>query len=244
MGARELAQSVVLPVYNQADHLESVVTSYVAALDARRNAKPGDGPARSYELILVPNGCRDESEAICAQLAADHPGVRVVPAMTPGWGSAVRVGLSAAGGDTLCYTNLARTTAADLVSILAAAQEHPNSVIKADRPLRESRRRRIGSALYNLEAAALFGIKVRDINGTPKAFPRRFSGLLELHSDGDLLDLEFVVTCDRNGYPLRSVPITSTARHGGASTTRMRSALQMYTGAWQLRTDRGRRHVD
>lgn len=231
------ALSVVLPVYDQADHLAAVVTAYLVALEARQ-ANQGE----TFELILVPNGCRDDSPAICAELADRNAMVRVVPSAQAGWGAAVRAGIAAAKGDTICFTNLARTTPIDLVSALDAAAAHPECVVKADRPIRESRRRLLGSTLYNLEARALFGVKVRDINGTPKVFPRSFSALLELRSDGDLIDLEFVALCARNGYPIRQLPITSTARHGGTSTTRLKSALRMYSGALRLRADMARRY--
>ncbi len=229
--------SVVLPVHNQADHLESVVASYLDAMAACAF----EAPAGRYELILVPNGCTDDSEAICADLAKRYPAVRVVPSPTTGWGAAVRAGIAAAAGEVICYTNLARTSADDLLSALSAAEAHPESVTKADRQLRDSRKRQLGSTLYNLEARVLFGVKVRDINGTPKVFPRRFGALLNLRSDGDLIDLEFVARCARNGYPIRSVPIASTVRHGGASTTNWRSARRMYGGALRLRAELVRR---
>lgn len=221
--------SIVLPVYNQADHLRAVVVSYLDALDQRQE---------SYELLLVPNGCRDASEEICDGLAREFPHVRVVPCPTAGWGAAVRTGLAAATGERLCYTNLARTTGPDLIRILDAALANPDAAVKARRPIRDSLRRRLGSALYNLEAAALFGGRVADINGTPKAFPRKMSGLLGLRSDDDLIDLEFVAVCLRERLPLLQVDITSTERHGGSSTTGWRSAKRMYTGAFRLRWPR------
>lgn len=227
---------VVVPVFNQADHLDAVVGSYLDALDGRQ-ASTGE----SYELILVPNGCHDDSEAICADLANRHAAVRVVPSPKAGWGAAVRTGIATAAGDVICYTNLARTTAADLVAALDAATTHPDRVIKADRPIRASSKRRVGSTLYNLEARVLFGVKVHDINGTPKVFPRTFAQLLDLRSDGDLIDLEFVALCARNGYPILPVPITSTARHGGSSTTGVKSAVRMYLGALELRSGLARR---
>ena len=74
-------------------------------------------------------------------------------------------------------------------------------------------------------------------------FPRKFDKLLELEEDGDLLDLEWLIACERAGYPLIEFPATSVRRHGGRSTTKLKSATRMYAGALELRrrlgTDEG-----
>src|SRR5437667_116387 len=106
--------SIVLPVHNQADHIRAVVEEYREAL--RRV------PDR-YEILLVPNGCRDDSAAVCGALAAEAP---------------------------------------------------------------------------------------------------------------DRIDLEFSVICRRESYPMLEVPIFSHRRHGGRSTTSLRSAVRLYWGAYTM----------
>ncbi|HWP66753.1 MAG TPA: glycosyltransferase, partial [Candidatus Limnocylindria bacterium] len=190
--------SVVLPVHNQADHLGQVVDDYVAALARAPLA---------FELILVPNACRDRTPALAHELAARHPGVRVVESDLGGWGRAVRLGLAAATGSLLCYTNSARTTPEDLTLALLYAVAHPGVVIKANRKIREHWTRRLGSLLYNLECRALFDLACWDVNGTPKVFPRSMEALLRLTRDDDVIDAEFAAVCRREGYPMLEVPI-------------------------------------
>lgn len=79
-----------------------------------------------------------------------------------------------------------------------------------------------------------------DINGTSKVFPRVFDALLHLQRNDDLVDLEFIVTCREHGYPIMEMPIFSSRRHGGSSTTGLESALKMYRGAFDLKRERGR----
>ncbi len=226
------ALSIVLPVYNQADHIGGVVEGYLAVLDRL---------GREYEVILVPNGCRDASVAICRGLEAGHPSIRVVELESGGWGRAVKTGLAAAAGDTVCYTNSARTSPEILALILSYATAFPEVVVKANRKIRDSWQRRLGSLLYNLECRALFDLPVWDINGTPKAFPRSFAGLLALRREDDLIDAEFVAECRERDYAIVEVPVLSTVRHGGESTTNYSSALQMYTGAVRLKRQRAAR---
>lgn len=217
--------SIVLPVYNQADHIRDIVEEYEKALTRVPNP---------HEFILVVNACRDNSVEICRALEKEYESVRVMYSEKGGWGLAVKLGLQEAHGDLLCYTNSARTSPHDLTLLLLYAVTTPGAVIKASRKVRDNWRRRLGSLLYNLECRTLFDLSNWDVNGTPKVFPCAFNKLLSLTRDDDLIDLEFNVICRREGYPMLEVPIFSKRRHGGKSTANYRSALKMYWGAYQL----------
>ncbi len=224
--------SIVLPVYNQADHIGAIVEGYLCGLERL---------GHEHELVLVPNACRDESPAVCAALAEEHPAIRIVELERGGWGRAVKAGLEAARGELLCYTNTARTTPEMLTLMLAYAIAYPDVVLKANRKVRDSWRRRLGSVLYNLECRSLFHLPTWDVNGTPKVFPRGFERLLALERNDDLIDVELLWACHHFQYPLVEVPIRQTRRHGGRSTTGYASAVRMYMGAYLLRGEVERR---
>jgi hypothetical protein len=160
--------------------------------------------------------------------------IRVLCIEQGGWGRAVRAGLAEARGDLLCFTNSARTTGDDLLLALLYGATHTDTVIKAERKIREKLTRRIGSLLYNLECRALLDLPYWDINGTPKVFPRSLSRLLDLKSNDDLIDLEFNAICRSEGYRIIEVPIFSCTRRSGGSTTKLNSAVRMYLGAFRL----------
>lgn len=217
--------SVILPVYNQADHITDIVKSYVSVLEKIQLA---------YEILLVVNNSRDASLSLSQRLAEENPAIRVLHSEEGGWGLAVKLGLKAAKGDLICYTNSARTSASDLQLMILYAISNPGNVIKANRKVRESLSRRLGSLLYNLECRNLFDLPYWDINGTPKLFPKEFDQFFTLSEDGDLIDLEFNAVCRENDYAMLEIPIISTARHGGKSTTSLKSAWRMYAGAVRL----------
>lgn len=224
--------SIVLPVHNQAAHIGAIIDSYRDVL-----ARLG----HPFELVLSVNGSGDDSFAVCQALAQTHPEVRVIADPRAGWGLAVKAGLRAARGDLLCYTNCARTSAADLQQLLLKGLERPETVIKAIRRVRDNWKRRLGSALYNAECRLLLGVQTRDVNATPKVFSRSHAALLNLTADGDMLDAEFLFICRREGVPVIEVPIFGNRRQGGSSTTNYRSAVGMYVGAYRLwRSTRGR----
>jgi glycosyltransferase involved in cell wall biosynthesis len=217
--------SVVLPVHNQADHVEPVVRSFHESL--KRLPSP-------HEILLVVNGSTDRSMKVCRELEGSLDSVRALESKKGGWGRAVLMGLSASRGDLLCYTNLARTRAEDLTILLLYATVHPGVVVKANRKIRDSLYRRMGSLIYNLECRALFDLSFWDINGTPKVFPRSLDKLLELTREDDLIDVEFNLVCRNEGYPVLEVPIFAGSRHGGASTTNHWSAAKLYWGAFDM----------
>jgi glycosyltransferase involved in cell wall biosynthesis len=222
--------SIILPVHNQADHIAATVEQYKNVLSSL--------PA-AHEIILVASACSDESAQVCKALSARLPSIRTIESADGGWGLAVRLGLAQARGDLLVYTNSARTGATELAAVLRTALAHPAGVVKATR--RGGRGwRTLGSNLFNLECRILFGFPWKDVNGTPKAFPRAFAPLLALQREDDLIDAEFCMICRQKGYPLIEVPIDRQARHGGVSTTRLHSAIKMYCGAVGLWRSSGR----
>lgn len=217
--------SIILPVYNQADHIGAIVQEYEAALEKIQHP---------HELILVVNNCRDRSLEVCQALAKQYSTIRIVHSAEGGWGLAVKLGITAAKGDLICYTNSARTSHKDLTLLLLYAVVYPQVIIKANRKIRDNWFRRLGSLLYNLECRTLFDLSYWDINGTPKIFPRQCDRLFHLTRDDDLIDAEFNIICRQEGYPVLEVPIFSTSRHSGRSTTNLKFALRLYWGALQI----------
>lgn len=217
--------SIVLPIRNQASHLETIVRDFESALGRL---------GLDYEILLVVNASQDNSLALAHALAQTSASVRVIASERAGWGHAVRLGLAAARGTFVCYTNSARTSAEDLSLVLLYARAYPGVVIKVNRRVRDYLYRRVGSLLFNLQCRMLFELSCWDVNGTPKVFPRECSGLFELTRSDDLLDLEFNVVCQRRGYRMLEVPILSYRRHGGRSTTNWSSALKLYWGAYRM----------
>lgn len=221
--------SIILPVHNQADHIGFVVERYKDALSKI---------AVAHELILVVNGCSDDSLETCHELQKKYEALKVIHSEQDGWGRAIKLGLKEAQGDMICYTNSARTTAPELRQAILYALDNPDVVIKANRKFRYNPVRMLGSYLFNFECRFLFDLTVWDVNGTPKVFPKKFDNLCQLSRDDNLIDLEFNFICKMQNYPMLEVPIFSSKRYNGRSTTGWRSALRMYMGAvamWHAR---------
>lgn len=217
--------SVIVPIYNQGDFIEEVIESYQVALE--KLGKP-------YELILVPNGCRDHTLDVCRRLIQKNSAFQLVEMKIREWGLTIKTAIGVSKGDLLCYVNSARNTGEDLFAVLSEALAHPGSVVQARRALRPNWVRRFASWVYNLECRLLFGFSCMDVNGKPKVFPRSLN-ISSLLSDDILFDLEFVLFVFQQNYRLIEVPIYQWRRHGGKSTTTLWNACHLYLGPFRLK---------
>ncbi len=217
--------SIVLPIYNQEEHVEKILKNYPLALNSLKE---------SWELILVVNGSKDNSYEKAIELTKKNDNIIVYNLKVGGWGRAVIFGLSKANGELICYTNSARTNVADLITILKTAKANNTYLIKASRVVRESLLRKLGSILYNLEFRFLFKTPVWDVNGTPKVIPKKVYQKIKLISKNDLIDAELIARCFKLGFKIIEVPVEVTTRISGKSTTDFKSAFNMYSGLLKL----------
>lgn len=217
--------SIILPLYKQVNHAEYLYNTYTAGLATLND---------SWEILFVVNGNNDGAvEKLNGLNKLDN--VKVLWLENGGWGRAVKFGLSQAQGQYLCYTNSARTEISDLLMILNYARVNTDNVVKATRIIREKLIRKAGSILYNLECRILYKVPVWDVNGTPKVIPQKVYNQLNITSDDDLIDAEIIIKCTRNKSPIIEIPVVSTTRISGSSTTNFLSAYKMYSGLFRFR---------
>ena len=217
--------SLILPCRNQGEYIGMLVPKYLPVLERI---------GLSFEIIVVPNACTDNTVEVVSRLAQQDERIRMIALADGGWGRAVRAGLRGAWGSVLAYTNVARTSPEILPEFLERFLRNRECLVKARRAARKAPLREFGSALYNLEARLCFGISCRDVNGTPKIFSRSFYESLNLTGNGDLFDLELIAAAGKAGVPIIEIPVQGFSRHGGKSSTTLASAWNMYAGALRL----------
>ena len=83
--------SIIVPVYNAEKTLERCVRSLMAQT------------LRSIEIILVNDGSRDQSLAICQRLAQEDGRIRLIDKPNGGVSSARNAGLDVARGDYVMF---------------------------------------------------------------------------------------------------------------------------------------------
>jgi len=216
--------SVVLPVLQPSVELADVAARHATAL--------AEGLGVPFELILVAPG------GTTPPALPAHSAVRTLAAPGPGWGAAVRAGLGAARGQTLCYTN-GGVDPAELVAMLRGSLASPEVVVRVNRKTRSSLARRIGSLAFNGLCRRLFRLSCWDVNGTPKVFDRtHHPALLALRSTNDLIDLEFTIRCHREGYAVVEHPVhTNTVQN--ERPLGLTGSTALFLGAWRMAHEHG-----
>lgn len=97
--ADRLALSIVIPAFNEERRLPGTLERLRLYLDEQ---------SYSWEIVVVPNGCTDATEAVATRVAETDPRVRVVAVEGRGKGLAARAGVLAGHGQIvfLCDADL------------------------------------------------------------------------------------------------------------------------------------------
>jgi uncharacterized protein (TIRG00374 family) len=206
---RQVAVSVVLPAYNEADTLADTVAITLERLAAFL-------PAESYEVIISEDGCVDATPDIAARLARED--TRVVHVHSDdrlGRGSALERAFREARGETLAYfdTDLA-TDMRHLEELIESVRTDGYDVATGSRwiPGREAdrpARRGVPSNWYNRLVRWILGSRVRDHQCGFKAFDRDalFAVAPDVQDDHWFWDTEVLVKAQSRGYRVREFPV-------------------------------------
>ena len=200
--------SIIIPAYNEEARIEPTIRKTVALLAAH--------PLR-WEVVVVDDGSRDGTVALCDRLAAELPGVRVL-ATSPnrGKGHAVRVGMLAARGAVrvMCDADgsMPATELPRLLAPIAAGQctiAIGSRYVGSTSVERQPAWRRAWSRLCNLVIQKTLVPGVRDTQCGFKAFTadaaRATFGRATI--DGWAFDLEVLALAKRMGYVVREVGV-------------------------------------
>ncbi|MGC5020476.1 glycosyltransferase [Micromonospora sp. DT47] len=103
--------SVVVPAHNEAAVIGRLLRGLVT------DARPGE-----FEIVVVPNGCTDDTERVAASVGEP---VRVVPVASAGKYGALRAGDAHTTGDIVIYLDADVEIGADDLRRLAAALREP-----------------------------------------------------------------------------------------------------------------------
>jgi glycosyltransferase involved in cell wall biosynthesis len=197
--------SIVLPVFNEAGHLDDEI---------ERIRKTMDDSRYSYEILVVDDGSTDGSGERLQQI----DGIRLLQfATNRGSGSARKYGTQAARGTVVVWTDVDMTYPNDTIPELLDQMEGFDQVVGARTSEEGTIKLLRGPAKWVIRrlASYLTGVRIPDLNSGFRAF-RRDVALPYLHllprgfSCVTTLTMSFL----SNGYSIKYVPIDYAARAG------------------------------
>jgi glycosyltransferase involved in cell wall biosynthesis len=210
------AVSVVLPCYNERDHVELEIKRISAALQAA---------GLSYELICVDDGSVDGTREILQAT----PGIRAIllPA-NQGAGTARRIGTQAAQGQVVVWTDADMTYPNDRIPELVAGLDDTYDQVVGARTSEAGTLRlfRVPAkwAIRRL-AVWLTNTPIPDLNSGLRAFKRSVAlPYLRLLPPGFSCVTTITLAFLSNGHPIRYVPIDYVKRSGRSKFHPVRDA--------------------
>ncbi len=210
--------SIVIPAYNEAESLHTLLERLTQALLS----------FKGYEVIIVDNASTDNTQEVLKDIEQTYPMVRSVYEGKKGFGNALLAGFTAAKGNIIGYIHADnQMDPKDIVRIYQNLHEHNFAVCKASRLDRhDGFVRLVISKVYNLLFRTLFGVKLKDINGSPKLFTRSFYEQAQLSSQDWFIDPEIIIKAQRLQQPIGETPIHTYTRDHGSSQVRAGTIIE------------------
>ena len=202
--------SAVMPAFNEAANLEQSVGRTADALAAH---------ARSFEIIVVDDGSRDDTPAVLERLKAVHPNLRVVRhPVNRGYGAAVRSGFDAARLPWVFLMDADNQFDPAEIGLLLARAMEADIVTGYRRHRRDPLTRRLNAWAFFTLVRLLFGRLVRDVNCAFKLIRRDLLAGMVLHAEGALINTEVLVLARQMHARVVEVPVHHYPRQSGKQT--------------------------
>jgi glycosyltransferase involved in cell wall biosynthesis len=229
---------LLIPAYNEEARIEPVLRDYAAFF--------GQHYQGNFQLIVVLNGCRDNTLGVVQKVAKDFPSVSWLDFPAPiGKGGALIEGLKLAKqGDLIGYVDADGATAPAAVwellrhigeaDCVIGSRWLPGSVLMQAQP----KLRQFASRCFHLIVELFFWLHVKDTQCPCKLM--RSDAVEKIHSTLHIADLAFdvnlLVSLKRAGFKILEVPIAWTDVAGSKVTaTLFRSSLTMFLSVLRIR---------
>ncbi len=231
--------SLVLPAYNPGSVVESTWMRLVDFLDRQSG---------SWEVILILDGCTDDTHLRIDRLKVDRR-IRVLSyPVNRGKGYAVRTGLLAARGQYRIFTDVDLAYDFDEITRIAqslwagsaaaiASRTHPESEIRLPASmLGYAWRRQMQSAIFSRLVRSLLPVQTTDTQAGLKGFSADvIAHILPMtNCDGFGFDCELLTACHYCQIPVTEVPV-QVHLPDRQSTTHFRSVWSMVRELWSIR---------
>ncbi len=205
--------SIVVPCYNEADNLTSLLGRFQSVVADR----PG------VEVVLVDNGSTDRTDQVLQQ-ELSRPGHHFARSVrvprNRGYGHGIITGLQAARGEYLAWTHADLQT--DPADVMAAfdrltSQIHPQNCLVRGRRVGRGWFDAFFTAGMSLVSSLALGVRLHDINAQPKLFHRRFLEQMTEPPEDFALDLYVLYLARRHGLTELEQPVSFGKRMAGVA---------------------------
>jgi glycosyltransferase involved in cell wall biosynthesis len=202
--------SIVIPAYNEQALIGTTI---------ERVSDAASSLGVPFQIIVVNDGSRDETGTVVRGLLTGMPQLELVEHFpNRGYGGSLRAGFGAAVHDWIAFLPgdnqfdprelsrlIERATEADIVT-----------GYRADR--QDALIRRLNAFGWNMAVTALFGRLSRDVDCGFKLFRRNLLQLVQMESNGAMIDTELLAGAKARGFVIADIAVTHLPRTAGHPT--------------------------
>ena len=238
MSATQPSLLLLIPAYNEEERIEPVLREYGEYFQSNYSGK--------FQLVVVLNGCRDNTLAVVQKVAKDFPSISALEFKEAiGKGGALIEGLKLAPlADWIGYVDAdgaspprafhALTKHLDEADCVIGSRWLPGAVLHQA----QTTIRRFTSRTFHLIVEILFWMNIRDTQCPCKVMKREC--VERIHSSLRIADLAFdvnlIVSLRRAGFRVLEVPTEWTDKVGSKVTSSLfRQSLTMFLSVWRIR---------
>ena len=199
--------SIVIPAYNEEKRIAKTLSDYLSFFDKRYK--------KNYEIIVVLNGCRDNTLSIVSRIAKKNKSIRYISINEAiGKGGAIIEGFRLAKGNLIGFVDADGATFPNAFNDLIYSIKDFDGVIasrwiKGAKILyRQPFLKRIGSRGFNFLSRAFFNLNFNDTQCGAKLFTLNLVKDIidELSITRWAFDINLLYSAKRKGYNIIEIP--------------------------------------
>ncbi len=202
--------SLFFPCYNEEENIELTIKKALKVLK---------GLADTFEIIVVDDGSRDQTEKIVKSLIKEEKRIKLIQhPQNRGYGAVLRTGLKNARYDLICFTDADGQFDFSQINKMLPLINDAEVVIGYRNKRKDAFYRLVNAKIYGLVIRLFFGLKVKDVDCGFKLFKKKVIDDIEIESQGALASAEILIKIASKGYRIKEVEVAHFSRFGGKST--------------------------
>lgn len=207
---KRISLSVVLPAYNDALTIPSIIQNLSAILPKVSN---------DYEIIVVNDGSVDATANVLKNLQRRYRFVTVIThKKNKGYGATLIDGFHNAKKDYIFYTDSdGQYDPAELPKLVKALDKSTDLISGYKIQRHDSWIRKIVGLFYNQTVRILFQLPVRDVDCDFRIFKRSLLKNIQVETTSGAFDVAFIHALKKQNVRVKNIPVHHYARKYGQS---------------------------
>lgn len=201
--------SVILPILNEEDCIETTVTTIHNQLKTI---------VSHYEILAINDGSTDNTQALLDSLKKKYSRLHIIKhKKNRGYGAVLRTGIHHAQYDWIFFTDADMQFDISELKRFIPKTKNYDFIIGYRKNRADSLRRKVISFIYNKIIWILFGLHIRDVDCAFKLMRTSAVENIRFHSNSFFVSVELMFKAFKAHYRIAEIGVTHHPRKNGQS---------------------------